>query len=357
MADYRYLYADALTGHVHGELPLESGDYTETLDAPGAFSGTMALRPQRPGKIQTVTLDNLAPGRTKIFVERDGVIQWGGLLWTLDLDVEANALKLGGEGFLSYFRKRLIRDTKTYAAVDQAFIAADLIDYAQALSYGDLGIRTDEVTATGRVRDRSYLSYERKKVGEAIEQLAAVDDGFDFRFVSRYSSAGPIETSFTVGYPATGRKTDHVFELGANVELLGLSIDATEMALRVDCSGEGEGDDMLLVSVTDTTLLGAYPLLETVESFTDVRETSTLDAHARRILKRGSPPIRIPDLSANSETIPMPGSYAVGDVVRVKGSYGLLDLDDYYRITEQQVSVDANGSEAGKLSLAPWEVF
>jgi hypothetical protein len=357
MADYRYLYADALTDVVHGELPLESAEFTETLNSPGSFQGTMPLRPHRLGKVSPVNPEHMAPGRTKLYVERDGVILWGGLLWTLEMDVESNGLTLGGEGFLSYFRRRLIRATKTYAQQDQAYIAADLIDYAQALSYGNLSIRTDEVTATGVRRDRTYWYYERKNLGEALEQLAAVQDGFDFRFPSRYASGGYIETTFQVGYPATGRRTDHVFELGANVELLGLSVDATEMALQVDATGEGEGDDMLLTSVTDTTLLGAYPLLERVDSFGDVRVRATLEDHARRLLKRGSAPIRIPDLAVHSDTVPTPGAYVVGDVVRVRGSYGLLSLDARYRIIEVRVGVNANGSENVRLALAPWEVF
>lgn len=356
MTGYRLLYADLLTNTLHGELPVESISYSDVLNAPGAIRATLPLRPHRPDAVATLTEATLAPGRTALYVERDGVVLWGGILWTLDLDVDANAAVLAGEGFHSYFRRRYVRATLAFAGTDQAHIAKTLVDYAQAVPGGNLGIDTSGITAHGVPRDRTYPAYERANVGEALEQLAAVQGGFDFRYPCDWTGGG-ISRRLVLSHPATGRRTEHVFALGANVELLSLAIDATTLAFQVDAIGQGEGDDQLLRTAADPSALGTYPLLDDVLSHTDVSVEATLDAHAARRLARGRTPLRLPSLRAHSRTVPALGSYVVGDVVHVAGSHGLLTVDGDYRITTVAVDVDDTGAEAITLTLATLDVF
>src|SRR6266496_2368632 len=240
MANYRYLLADLKTVKPIAEIPFESASYSHVLNAPGSFAGTLGLN--QPASLYSVLSTTLNLGRVSLFVERDNVIVWGGILWTSSADIDAGTITFNGEGWHSYFRRRVVRAKKNYVQQDQTTqIAKNLIDYAQSISGGSIGVDTTGVAATGVLRDRTYEAFERKFIGEAVEQLAAVDGGFDFRFDSSYVS-GNIVTRFLTSYPNTGRQTNFVLEVGAQLAGLGIKVDATSLATNVDAIGAGEGD-------------------------------------------------------------------------------------------------------------------
>lgn len=355
MPAYRYLLGNVLTGTLLAEVPFEAASYSHVLDAPGAFSGTLALK--QPAKLEGVLKASLALGRNSLYVERDGTIVWGGMLWTRDDDLDAGTLVLRGEGWHSYFRRRVLRAKKTYLQQDQTTgIAKNLIDTAQAVAGGSIGVVTADVAATGVLRDRVYEAFERKWIGEAVEQLAAVDGGFDFRYESRWSGS-TLQTRFLTSYPATGRQTALTFDVGGPVADLGIKTDGTTLATNVDAVGAGEGDLALLATVQDPALLASYPVLDDVVSFTDVNDFPTLDGHARKRLQRGRAPIVIPKVIADPALEPVLGSYIAGDIVRVRGGYGLASIDTPARITSYEVTVDDRGGEAVELTFAGLEAF
>jgi len=94
-----------------------------------------------------------------------------------------------------------------------------------------------------------------------------------------------------------------------------------------------------------------------VVSVSDVNVLATLDQHARRRLARGKAPTVIPTMDIDPAQDPVVGSYLCGDIVRVRGGYGLVSLDGSYRITSYTVSVDDAGGEKGSIWFANQEVF
>jgi hypothetical protein len=171
----------------------------------------------------------------------------------------------------------------------------------------------------------------------------------------------PCLPTATGGTPATGgslskpfTSTGHHHRESAKPEI---KVDATSIATNVDAIGAGEGDVGLIATVSDPSLIGIYPLLDDVESHTDVSELPTLDAWARKRLTRGAAPIVIPSVDYDPALEPVLGSFIPGDIMRVRGGYGLASIDGSFRVTEIGVSVDDNGGEAGKLSFAGLESF
>lgn len=344
MATYRHLVADLLTGTIREEIPFSTVRYSHVLNRPGGFAATLPLRHPK------ATRANLDPGRTAVFIERGGVIVWGGILWTAKASVEGATVEVGGEGFWSYFRRRKIRTTKAYAAADQCFIARDLVTYAQAQAGGDLGVIVGSETS-GVLRDRTYYHYERKNLGEAVEQLAAVQGGFDFNIDVSWIG-GVITKTFQVQYPRRGRATAIVFELGSNIEGLEQEIDATRQANIIDGLGAGDGDSMLITTVSDLSQTPPYPLLEDVVTYKDVRVPSTLQLSSlAELVSRSTPVERLPTLLAHAGPDTEIGSFITGDTVTVRGSAGYLSVSEQMRITTYEVTVDENGREAVGLGL------
>lgn len=344
MATYRHLVADLLTGTIREEIPFSTVKYSHVLNRPGGFAATLPLRHPK------ATRANLDPGRTAVYIERNGVIIWGGILWTARASVEGATVDVGGEGFWSYFRRRLLRTTKVYAAQDQLFIARDLVAYAQAQAGGDLGVTVGAETS-GVVRDRTYYHYERKNIGEAVEQLAAVQGGFDFNIDVGWVG-GTITKTLQVQYPRRGRATAIVFELGSNIEGLDQEIDATRQANLLDGLGYGDGDAMLITTVSDLSRTPPYPILEDVVTNKDVRVSSTLQLMSlAELVSRATPVERLPTLLAHAGPDTELGSFITGDTVTVRGRDGFLTVDEQMRITNYEVTVDENGREAVGLGL------
>lgn len=355
MPDYRYLIADTLTRGGRTELPVISSSYEDVLNSPGSCSLTIPLFLSTQ-QAKALTLERLQEGASSLFVERDGQIMWGGPLWTWSVSQDLTTITLNAEGFGSWPRRVLLRDTKDYTAWDQVSIATDLLAYAQAQP-GGLAFDTSDVMPTGRIRDRNtYFGYERKFIGGIIEQLAAVDDGFDFRYEPLWVGE-QIGVRFLTQYPSTGRDTDLVFESGANATLTGFTSDGTNLATRADATGAGQADLMLIQTWSRPDGESVPLLLDAVESFPSVTDTSTLLDKAKLRVSRGSQSVRIPTMTMNTDAAPLLGSYIVGDQVRARADHGLLSFDQQVRITGRKVTVDKDGLETVALTFAPVELF
>lgn len=357
MGNYRYLLGDILTGEINAELPFTSASFSHILNAPGAFSGTMSL--QQPDKVCTIVQESLNLGRSTMYVERDGVIVWGGILWTEAIDFDQLTYTVSGEGWHSYFRRQVLDEDLTYTATEQASIAKGLIDWAQARAGGDIGVETATAIATGVTRDRTYLATDRKTIGEALEQLAAVDNGFDFRYMTDRTPAGEIQVYLITSYPATGIETDLVFELGVQLTQGQATTDASNLVTHVTAvGGIIDGTDApLLATSSDTTRLLIMPRYDEVISETDVIVSATLTDHADRRLARGAEAVCIPSISTDPAQEPVIGSWNTGDIVKVRLDVGLRSIDSDFRITEWAVTVGAAGDDVAQITFANLEVF
>ena len=366
MPTYRYLVGELNPASGNGlrdEIPFSSVKFSHVLNRPGGFSANVPLRHPK------ATRENLDPGRTAVHIERDGVIVWSGMLWVAEASVENATVDVGGEGWWGYLRHRLIRSgtggpapstaaVRIYLAQDQFFIARDLVNYAQAQAGGNVGIIVGSETC-GVLRDRTWYHYERKNLGEAVEQLAGVNNGFDFAVDVAYES-GLIVKRFHPSYPRRGRITPLAWELGTNLEGLAQTVDATRQADLVDALGAGEGDGMLIATASDPAQLapsGPYPLLETVVAYKDVSVMATLQSHAEVDLRNYKRPVtRIPTLLARS-TAPDTalGTFITGDSVQVKGTDGWISADERMRIQGYEVEIDEDGKETVAVAFAQEE--
>lgn len=350
MPAYRYLVGELAPSSGNGfrdEIPFSTVKFGHLLNRPGGFEASIGLRHPK------ATRANLDPGRTAIHIERDGVIVWSGILWTARAKVEDSSLRLGGEGWWSYFRRRKLRVTKTYAATDQLAIARDLINYAQGVAGGNVGIVVGAETS-GQNRDQTWYHYERKNIGQTIEELAGRANGFDFAIDVTYDTAGTIAKTLVLSYPRRGRSTPLVWELGTNLEGLGQDVDASVAASLIDAIGAGEGDSMLIATASDPAQLARYPLFEDVVTFKDVSVADTLQGKATLALaNQGQPVMTIPTLLAR-QTGPDTalGTFTTGDTILVRGEAGWLSVAELMRLVGYETTVDENGRELVSVALA-----
>ncbi|MEO6089275.1 MAG: hypothetical protein ABIQ18_39800 [Umezawaea sp.] len=352
---YRVLFQDVLTGYIHGELPAESIDYTTTRNTPGSATITLDLVPG----VSRVTRTSLVAGAaTAIHIERNGQFVWSGLYWDAEADYAAGTMKLRCEGWLSYFRLRGVHTTKQYTRWDQADIARDLVRHAGTYGPGSrLGMVKYGNEKTGVIRDRMYKETDRKSIGEAVEQLAAVTNGFDFAFEADWSGSFEDELAvwFRIRYPVTGRKRDLVLEDGVNCAILGARLSGTSVRTWAIATGAGDGPEQ--VWATSSRPSTVYPRLESVVSTPDVKEVATLQAKADFLTRVRATPILLPTIDIYPDIALGVSALGVGDIVAVAGGYGLMPISGEWMVTDLAVAVDANGAENITATVAPLEVF
>lgn len=359
MATYRYLAADLLTNTILDELPLTDVWFDLVLNGAGSFTGRLPIADPLVQAINPMGIT--IPGRTALYVDRDGVLLWGGILWTRGYDSADQALVLGGAEFESYFIDRYITTDAVFAATDQLAIARSLITTAQASPSGNLGVVIGSETS-GVLRDRTYEGFELKDVLSALQQLAAVDNGFDFAIDVAYVAGVPTK-SLRLNYPRRGQtaaRTGWQWEFPGNIQSYTWPEDATTQAVRSWATGGGLGAGQLRASYTTTSSLDAgFPLLESKFAYGDVVEPATLQAHATADAKAMSLPVTIPTLMVRPDVDPTIGSYITGDEFRLRitdprfpaPAAGGAGLDTVKRITRIKVTPPGQKEESVLLTL------
>lgn len=363
MATYTYLFADLRTGRIVDELPLSGVTFSRRLNDVGEFRGQLRVtdaevRQRRPRVAAT-------PGRTALYVDRDGTLVWGGILWASRYDGTSGTLELTGHDFFSYFEhRRLVRHPLSNTEPlswqgDQLMIAREIVALAQSHPGGDLGIEVTGPEVSTVDRSVSYAAHELKPVAEALRELAEADRGFDFAMDTPYGPDGRPRRLLRLGFPQLGgRGAGHVWEYGANLLELVWPADAAAMATRVFVQGTGGEEDRIVVYAEDAAAgEQGWPLLEEAESFVDSSDLYLLAAQARARLAATRRPVVLPELVVRADLDPVLGSYAVGDEARIVVedpffADGALDVP--VRVLGYEVEPgDDGGLERVTLTVAP----
>ncbi|GGS82058.1 hypothetical protein [Streptomyces griseoviridis] len=336
---YTYLFCDLRTDTLLAELPLASVSYTYELNGIGTLRATI------PYNDETLPLDPetaSVPGRTAVYVDRDGVLVWGGIVWTRDRTTGGKTIQAAE--FLSYFQHRYVKKTlstdtslltnpayvdqggqRLYS--DQKYIVWSLLRYAQDQAGGSIGLNLDLLTspAHGITRMATYYGYERPEIYKAIAELAAADDGFDFGVELGWtSSANNVAPQryrrVRAWYPRRGRtaaESGLVFSTGGGHGSI-LSYDWPEAGTTVTTEmsglGGGTGEARIVKTATATDMIGAgWPLLESVETWDGLLDEAQVQSLTNAELSARSQANTAPTFEVSADTDPQFGSYQVGD--------------------------------------------
>ena len=310
MATYRWVATDLRTNALLAELPLTDVTFGEVLNGAGEFSATLPLAsrgqlvggsalldasgdpildgtgaplisgpgPAVPPMLATLWTSSSQPGRTAVWCVRNDSVVGGAIIWVRRRGM-ARPAELSGAGFWSLFRLQHLRVSKSYTATDQLAIARDLVTTAQAVTGANIGV-TVGAEASPVSRTVAWAAYELKNLGEAVEELAGLDAGFDFA-VDLTPSLGKV---LTLSYPRRGRiagATGIVFAAGKNLLDYEVIEDDSASARTYTAIGSGDGEDMLVSTATRTDLIdNGYPLTSQVGSWKDETVAANLNARA-----------------------------------------------------------------------------
>jgi hypothetical protein len=357
VASYRVICVDTKSGTLLAEVPASGLSFASVLNGAGECSFSVPLGEDASAGVY---VDATEPVRRSIVVERDGVIVWSGIVWATTYDDASRELEVRAAETWSYYRRRNIHTTLRYTQVDQFDIVRGILTWVHAQTGGDIGVTLgDEVGFF--LRDREYLIWDAKNVGDAIEELADVIGGFDFYIDAAWGDDGRLVKRLRLFLLRRGRppaETDLIFEVGRNVVEWTWPNDGTRYANRVVAFGAGQ-DNMRLraQAVVATAQLNAgYPLIDDVISDNDVTRLSTLRAKADQQLADLSQPVVLPEVTVRADELPLFGAYELGDGCRFVCPPGVSPrfpdgIEVARRIVGWQVRVSDEGTDEVRLSL------
>lgn len=293
MPQYTYRFANLLSDSDLCELELSNVKFDRRIIQPGAFSAVI-----------TVTNSDIAqqakkiiPARTVVHVYRDADI-WGTyIIWTMKVRSSSRgpvSIELQGATLESWFDRRIVDTDMTFTGVDQLDIARALVDNAQTgwtpyEGNANLGIQYT-TNDSGITRDRQYYLTEGAPVGQRLQELASVDNGFEY-MINTYEDP-------SLGYRV--RKMTFATQIGVeNLDLLytypgaildyEITYDATDSATAWWTRGDTIDDDVSGTSfplmttapvLSDEWLQNAFPHLDKVVDYSSVTLLSTLQDYA-----------------------------------------------------------------------------
>lgn len=105
---YRYYTVDLLTNRIISEIPFREVSYERALKGAGSFTGKIPIIEATSSfNIYTSTF----PGNTALYIVRDGICVWGGIVWSRSYNLVERALVVNASEFTSYFYHRKIWKT------------------------------------------------------------------------------------------------------------------------------------------------------------------------------------------------------------------------------------------------------
>lgn len=112
-ADYRYYAVDLLTNTLLVEIPFVNVTYGRALSKAGSFSGSI---PIVEANAHLNLYENTMPGKTAIYILRNGVCVWGGIIWSRSYSPIDKELTVDGAEFISYLYHRMVWQTLYYGS-------------------------------------------------------------------------------------------------------------------------------------------------------------------------------------------------------------------------------------------------
>ena len=121
VADYRYFVCDLVTNTVLTEIPFRNVSYGRSIREAGSFSGDISMSDDT---LNLSLYTNTIPGKVAVYVVRNNVCVWGGIIWSRDYDIKNRVLNVSANEFTSYLYHRVA--WKTWSNEFEATV--DIVD-------------------------------------------------------------------------------------------------------------------------------------------------------------------------------------------------------------------------------------
>lgn len=352
---YRVLTRHALTGDwLTKALPVTDLEYGPELSGPGSLTGT--LSPHLIHSNSTLT----DPGTTEIYVEEDGELRWGGLVW--DARPQGDTYAIEAASWPSYLMHRYDIDGNLggrgpYTYADPCQVIRDCWTYAQAAPDGSLGVTVDATTSTATIgtpaEPYTFDWWDMPCLGEKIDDIVSGQAMPDYTAVTTWNAdkTTPVKR-IALGWPRLGRRrTDLSFATGVNIitdpEVPQAGDDYAQVVIA-NGQGDGSAKRRAISAVRNGRLR-----LESVLDLPDIAATDILAARAAQEAAFRQVLGTVDEITViDTKSAPI-GSWQIGDDVPVRVNNAWVAWRGWCRITGYTIKPTAQGGRQAVLSLKP----
>lgn len=301
---YRYYTADLLTGQVIAEMPFYGVYCNKKINEAGSFNGTFKLG--SGNHHDQSLLDGSIPGRTAVYVERDDVLIWGGIIWSRAYASESKTMQLTGQTFESYFDHVCIDANFIQQGVEQSQILTNLVNLLQGQQGNDIGLDMDTFPVTGVNRTVLIPGYEYHFASEVISQLVGVDNGLEITIdVLPSGTIDQPTRRLRAGFPKLGNPIDTsglYFDYPGNITKYWWNESGARGAVKAVALGHGSGFEKVRGQAIDGVKIAAgWPAWWIVNSHPNVVDVNGIAAAARKDLEKYAIPYSRPTLEFTAD--------------------------------------------------------
>jgi len=346
------------------ELPFTNVNFTQQLNSIGTFQGEVLLSGLNSSSLNVY--NGTIPGQVILWVLYADPVSlvfspvWSGVVWNREYNSATQRLSITAQEMLSLYQRRRITATKTYVAQDPTYIAYNLLQYTEGVTYGNTGLTYNSVTS-GLSTSRTYNAYEYKPVYQAVKDLAS--SFFDFK-IKPYNSSGNLVNQFEIGVPlgtaySPSSAYAPVFQFPGNVISYRFPEDGQSAANQLYGLGYGANNTKLIASAVDTAkYTDGFPLLQDTANHIDIADINLLKNVTLGQLNAISYPPTTIEVVIPTYVDPVFPLYQIGDYVRfdIKDDYFPAGVsfgsnNDALRIVAISVNPGENGPSNITLTL------
>ncbi|MFI9613192.1 hypothetical protein ACIHCM_16215 [Streptomyces sp. NPDC052023] len=348
---YRAIFCDLRTDSTIDILPLRDVTVDDYIGKAGSLSGTIPV----PNAAMAARARRIEEGRTAVYLERGGDLWWGGIIWTSTLQSsDRGVLTLGIQAatFDSYAGRRRIRADLTYTNKDQLEVVRGLWRDMQTLPGGDIRVG-EGAESSGQTRTVAYRDRDETLYSEAIDALAAMDNGFEHHIsVYRDPATGARIRQLRLGSPRirTGT-TDLVLDRPGSILSYSFPRDATRGGTTARTRGASANDNQAAesrpecsdVQVATGLITDGYPRIDLSSDHNSITDRATLNSLAAAELAAATGAVVIPEISIRIDDLVPPALLGRTVRLRITDEWWTEGLDARYRIIGVKVSPAQRG--------------
>jgi len=184
--EYRYFLTDLLSNNIISEVPFREVSFSRANRRAGEFSGTIAFVEATKGlDLYEATM----PGRTGIYIMRNDVCVWGGMIWSRNYNVNSQTLEVSGAEFISYFYHRNIWQTIQYGS--------DFVGVAAYQTFNGTATITTEFPHGFRIGNKVRIGFVNPTV-DGVQEITAVTSATTFEFSTSSANSSGLSTAGAV---------------------------------------------------------------------------------------------------------------------------------------------------------------
>ncbi|MER5770452.1 hypothetical protein [Streptomyces sp. NPDC001985] len=326
VSPYRALFCDLRTDRPIDILPLRDVTIDDYIGRPGSLSGTLPV----PNAELADRVRQIEEGRTAVYLERDGDLWWGGIVWTTTLSADEKgglSLAVQAATFDSYAARRRIRADLAYLQQDQLEIARRLWQHIQSRQGGSIGVSFG-TELSGVPRDMTWRDGDETPLDEAVKQLAEAENGFEHHIsVHRDPVTGDRVKLLRLGHPKlrTG-STDLVLDRPGAVLRYSFPRDATRGGSTARTRGAAANSDQSQESrpalsrehVAQDLIDNGYPRVDLSSDHSSVTSVKALDSLAAAQLAEARGAVVIPEVTVRLDDRDLVPPMLLGRTVRLR---------------------------------------